>query len=140
MKKVIAVLFICLTLVGCNAGSGSDTHEPYYEPEILYTIPESGVFEDEDFTKIVFQYKNSLVIERTYVYEDNAFQELLINIYPCAKFDYEDIASVTTYEGFEEFSGYYTAKITEGTEVASVRSMSKDEVYDSLLLQYANLT
>ena len=140
MKKIIVTLLLCLTLVGCNAGAGSDTHEPAYEPTILYTIPDSGVFEDDTSVKISFQYEDSLAIERTYVYKDGAFEKLIINIYPCAKFQYEDIASVTTCSNFEENSGYYTATVTDGFEVASVHSMSKDEVYDSLLLQYANLT
>lgn len=142
MKKVLPIILLLTLLTGCNAGAGSDTYEPAYgvEAEVLFTYPDSGVSSTVDCNKIAFKYKNNLVIERSYMYEDGKFTQLIINIYPCEDFDYADIDEVVKDASFTETNGYYTATVTSGAEVATVMSMSKEDMFAALELQFDNLT
>lgn len=140
MKRVIATILLCLTLTGCNLGAGSDTHEPTYLYTKVYNVPACGVFKEENNIKIVYKFRNSLIIERTYIYDGDYFIQLVINIYPCKQFVYEDISAVTKHEDFEKIDGYYTATISDGVEVVSVLSMSRAELYDFLQQQYEVMT
>lgn len=141
MRKLSLLLMCTLLLTGCNIAAGSDTAEPAYNVEdSTHTYPTEGVFDDDNSARIVFRYMDSLVVERSYNYVGDVFDNLTINVYPLAHYEDADLTSIADGVKFEWCDWYYSATLTEGAEVATPMSMGKKELYDSLLAQYTYLT
>ena len=138
IKLIVLLLAICL-LAGCS-GNEDTTYKPSFYFEEEHLDMKTGVFLTTYGFRYVRYLDENLFLQKKYFYNDDtlSYIEVIIHCLDTPKdivFE-EATAESLTREDFKFDDKKYTAILSDGKEVASLLSMTKEEGYQLALLQY----